>query len=91
MLFTRDPASQRRLDEMSSALISEGGFPLPTQTVHTIQWILGGTIERTERTGRRFSQVTMIRDRVEITLRLTDAPGGLGQADQHRPHRHEMS
>ena len=30
VLFTRDAASQRQLDEMSSALISEGGFPMPT-------------------------------------------------------------
>ena len=51
VLFTRDAASQRQLDEMSSALISEGGFPLPTRTVDTIQWILGGPVERTERKG----------------------------------------
>ncbi len=82
MLFTRDPASQRRLEEMSSALVSEGGFPLPTHTVDTIQWILGGPVERKERTGGRFSQVTTIKDQVEITLRLTDAPGGLGRADR---------
>ena len=82
MLFTRDPASQRRLEEMSSALISEGGFPLPTRTVDTIQWILAGPVERKERKGGRFSQVTTIKDRVEITLRLTDAPGGLGRADR---------
>lgn len=82
MLFTRDAASQRLLDEMSSALISEGGFPLPTQAVNPIRWILGGTVERTVPTGRRFNQVTTVKDRVEITLRLTDAPGGLGQADQ---------
>jgi hypothetical protein len=81
VLFTRDPASGRTLDEMSSALISEGGFPLPTRTVDTIRWILGGTRERTERKGR-FGGETKIKDRVEITLRLTDAPGGLGQADR---------
>jgi energy-coupling factor transporter ATP-binding protein EcfA2 len=82
MLFTRDPASQRRLEEMSSALVSEGGFPLPTRTVDTIQWILAGPVERKERKGGRFSQLTTIKDRVEITLRLTDAPGGLGRADR---------
>jgi hypothetical protein len=82
MLFTRDAASQRILDEMSSALISEGGFPLPTQTVNPIRWILGGTVERTVPAGKRPNQVTTVKDRVEITLRLTDAPGGLGQADQ---------
>ena len=82
VLFTRDAASQRALDEMSSALISEGGFPLPTRTVDTIRWILGGTVERTERTGRRFGPETKTKDRVEITLRLTDAPGGLGRADR---------
>jgi hypothetical protein len=82
MLFTRDAASQRLLDEMSSALISEGGFPLPTQAVNPIRWILGGMVERTVPTGKRFNQVTTVKDRVEITLRLTDAPGGLGQADQ---------
>ena len=81
VLFTRDPASQRQLDDMSSALISEGGFPLPTRTVDTMQWILGGTIERTERKGR-FGAETKTRDRVEITLRLTDAPGELGRADR---------
>ncbi len=82
MLFTRDAASQRLLDEMSSALISEGGFPLPTSAVNPIRWILGGTVERTVPTGKRFNQVTTVKDRVEITLRLTDAPGGLAQADQ---------
>jgi hypothetical protein len=81
VLFTRDAASQRHLDEMSSALISEGGFPLPTRTVDTVRWVLGGTIERTERKGR-FGAETKIKDRVEITLRLTDAPGGLGHADR---------
>ncbi len=70
MLFTRDAASQRVLEEMSSALVSEGDFPLPTSAVNTIRWILGGTIERTERTGRRFNPVTTVKDRVEITLRL---------------------
>jgi hypothetical protein len=81
VLFTREAASQRLLDEMSGALVSEGGFPLPTSAVNTIRWILGGTIERTERTGKRFSPVTKVKDRVEVTLRLTDAPGGLGRAD----------
>ncbi len=81
VLFTRDAASQRHLDEMSNALISEGGFPLPTRTVDTVRWILGGTIERVERKGR-FGAETSIKDRVEITLRLTDAPGGLGRVDR---------
>ncbi len=81
VLFTRDPASQRQLEEMSSALVSRGGFPLPTRTVDTIRWILDGTIERTERRGR-FATETKVKDRVEVTLRLTDAPGGLGQADR---------
>lgn len=80
-LYTRDPASQRRLDDMSNALISEGEFPLPTRTVDTIQWILGGTVERTERKGR-FGGAIKFKDRVEITLQLTDAPGGLGHADR---------
>jgi energy-coupling factor transporter ATP-binding protein EcfA2 len=81
MIFTRDPASQRTLDEMSSALISEGGFPLSTTTVDTVEWILGGTIERKERT-RRFGAEAKVKHRVEITLRLTDAPGELGRADK---------
>jgi hypothetical protein len=81
VLFTRDTASQHALDEMSDALVSEGGFPLPTSAVNTVRWILGGTVERPERTGKRFSPITMVRDRVEITLRLTDAPGGLGRTD----------
>jgi hypothetical protein len=81
LLFTRDEASQRHLDEMSNALISEGGFPLPTRTVDTVRWILGGTVERTERKGR-FGRPATVTDRVEITLRLTDAPGGLGRADR---------
>lgn len=81
MLFTRDAASQRQLDEMSSALISEGGFPMPTRTVDTIRWILGGTVERRERKGR-FGGEIKTKDQVEITLRLTDAPGGLGSADR---------
>ena len=80
VLFTRDPASQQQLEEMSSALDSQGGFPLPTHTVDTIRWILDGTIERTERKGR-FGAESKVTDRVEITLRLTDAPGGLGQTD----------
>src|SRR5580704_10065813 len=81
VLFTRDAASQRQLDEMSSALISEGGFPMPTRTVDTIRWILGGTVERRERKGR-FGGEIKTKDQVEITLRLTDAPGGLGSADR---------
>jgi hypothetical protein len=66
---------------MSSALISEGGFPLPTTAVNTIRWILDGTVERTER-RERSGAVTPSKDRVEITLRLTDAPGGLGRAER---------
>jgi energy-coupling factor transporter ATP-binding protein EcfA2 len=81
VLFTRDAASQRQLDEMSNALTSEGGFPLPTSTVDTIRWILGRPVERTERKGR-FSAAIKVKDRVEITLRLTDAPGGLGRSDR---------
>jgi len=81
VLFTRDQASQQHLDEMSSALISEGDLPLPTRTVDTIRWILGGTVERTERKGR-FGAESKVKDRVEITLRLTDAPGELGRADR---------
>ncbi len=80
VLFTRDPASQQRLDEMSSALTSEGDLPLATRTVDTIRWILGRAAERTEQKGR-FGAETTVKDRVEITLRLTDAPGGLGNAD----------
>jgi len=80
MLLTRDEASQRQLDEMSSALLSEGRFPLPTRTVDTIRWILRGTTERTERKGF-VGRETNVKDQVEITLRLTDAPGGLGRAD----------
>jgi hypothetical protein len=81
LLFTRDPASQRRLDEMSDALISQGDLPLPTRIVDTIRWILSGTVEHPERKGR-FSTEIMVRERVEIALRLTDAPGGLGRSDQ---------
>jgi hypothetical protein len=81
MLFTRDAASQRTLDEMSDALISEGGLPLPTRTVDSIRWVLGGPVERTQRRGR-FGGETKVKDRVEITLRLTDAPGELGRADR---------
>lgn len=81
ILFTRDQASQQQLDEMSGALISEGGFPLPTRTVDTVRWVLGGTVERTERKGR-FGGETKFKNQVEITLRLTDAPGGLGNADR---------
>jgi hypothetical protein len=90
LLFTRDAASQRTLDEMSDALISEGGLPLPTRTIDTIRWILGGPIERTERRGR-FGAETKVRDRVEITLRLTDAPGELGRTDHiGRAERNEL-
>jgi hypothetical protein len=90
VLFTRDAASQRTLDEMSDALISEGGLPLPTRTIDTIRWILGGPIERTERRGR-FGAETKVRDRVEITLRLTDAPGELGRTDHiGRAERNEL-
>jgi len=67
VLFTRDPASQQRLDEMSSALTSEGDLPLATRTVDTIRWILGGTVERTERKGR-FGAESKVKDRVEILL-----------------------
>src|ERR1700685_933951 len=78
-LFTRDVASRRILDEMSNALVSEGGFPLPTRPVATVQGIRGGTVERKERQGGRFSPLTKVKDRVEITLRLTDAPGEIGR------------
>lgn len=81
VLFTRDPESQRRLDEMSAALISEGGFPLGSKNVNTVRWILGGPVVRTERKGR-FGTESTITDRVEITLRLTDSPGELGRSDQ---------
>jgi hypothetical protein len=53
---------------------------MPTRTVDTIRWILGGTVERRERKGR-FGGEIKTKDQVEITLRLTDAPGGLGSAD----------
>src|ERR1700685_3186754 len=52
LLFTRDPASQQALDQMSGALTSEGDLPLPNTTVNTVRWILGGTVNRTERRGR---------------------------------------
>lgn len=81
VLFTRDESSQRRLEEMSGALISEGALPLSTQAVNTIRWILSGTVERQERKGR-FGGEETVRDPVEITLRLTDAPGELGRADR---------
>jgi hypothetical protein len=81
MIFTRDAISQGRLDEMSSALNSEGGLPLGTTTVETLEWILGGTIERKERKGR-FGAESKIKDRVEIKLRLTDAPGELGNSNR---------
>ena len=81
VLFSREQESQRRLSEMSNALASEGGLPLPTSAVDTVRWILGGPVERTERKGR-FGAVVKIKDRVEITLRLTDAPGELGSAEK---------
>lgn len=80
ILFTSDAASQRLLDEMSNALISDGCFPPQTRTVDTIGWNLYGTIERTEQ-REHFRPVTTSKDRVEVTLRLTDAPGGMGRAD----------
>lgn len=90
VLFTRDQASQRHLEEMSSALISEGELPLPTRTVDTIRWILSRTTERTEKKGR-FGAETKVKDRAEITLRLTDAPGGLGRSDSiGRTERNEL-
>jgi energy-coupling factor transporter ATP-binding protein EcfA2 len=81
VLFTRDAVSRKRLDDMSEALTSQGAFPLTTQAVDTVQWILGRTIERTER-KRAFGPETRVRDRVEVTLRLTDAPGELARSDQ---------
>ncbi len=81
VLFTRDPASQRDLDGMSNALISEGSFPLPTSVVNTVRWILSGTVERTQPSGHSGTEIKT-KDRVEITLRLTDAPGELGRGDQ---------
>jgi hypothetical protein len=82
VLFTRDPASQRLLEEMSGALVSEGSFPLATQAVNTIEWILGGTIPRTEQTGKWFNRTTTtVKEQVEVKLRLTDAPGGLGRTE----------
>ena len=37
---------------MNTALTSEGKFPLPTTGIDTFDWILGGTRERAERSGR---------------------------------------
>lgn len=87
LIFCRDAASMTQLDEMSTALTSEGRFPLPTRSIDTFDWILGGEVERTERTertgrfGPRFVE-RLVRERVEITLKLTDATGELGRSDQ---------
>lgn len=87
MIFCRDPASMERLEEMSNALASEGRFPLPNNSVDVFDWILSGPFERTERTevtGKFGTKTTerVIRERVEITLNLTDASGELGRSDQ---------
>jgi energy-coupling factor transporter ATP-binding protein EcfA2 len=87
LIFCRDIASMTQLDEMSSALTSEGRFPLPTLSVDSFDWILSGQVERTEPAARagRFRTRTaerLVRERVEITLKLTDATGELGRADQ---------
>jgi hypothetical protein len=79
LLYARDDASKMQLDEMSSALTSEGRFPLPTFGIDTFDWILGGKVERTERT--RFSTRTVPQS-VEITMKLTDSTGELGRSDQ---------
>jgi hypothetical protein len=81
VVFARDLASRQALDNMSNALRSEGGLPMTTKTVESMRWILSGTVERKERKGR-FGGEKSIKDRVELTLRLTDAPGELGRADQ---------
>ena len=81
VLFTRDLASQKQLDDMSNALISEGALPLPTRTVDTVRWILSGMLEHTQPSGHSGTEIKT-KDRIEITLRLTDTPGELGRGDQ---------
>lgn len=39
LLYARDDASKMQLDEMSSALTSEGKFPLPTFGIDTFDWV----------------------------------------------------
>jgi energy-coupling factor transporter ATP-binding protein EcfA2 len=87
LLYCRDPASMKLLDEMSSALTSEGRFPLPSLSVDTMDWILSGQVEQTQRTelpGRRLRSRTLervVRERIEMTLKLTDATGELGKSE----------
>jgi hypothetical protein len=79
-VWCRDPASRRALVEMNTALTSEGKFPLPTYGIDTFDWILGGKVERTERSGRFGSRT--FEESVEITLKLTDSTGDLLRPDQ---------
>ena len=79
-IWCRDPASRRVLVEMSTALTSEGKFPLPTTGIDTFGWILGGTRARTERSGRFGSR--SVEESLELTLNLTDPTGELARPDQ---------
>jgi energy-coupling factor transporter ATP-binding protein EcfA2 len=79
-IWCRDPASRRALVEMNTALTSEGKFPLPTYGIDTFDWILGGKVDRTERSGLFGSRA--FEEAVEITLKLTDSTGDLLRSDQ---------
>jgi len=76
-VWSPEPASRKLMSDMSTALTSRGEFPLPTLHIDTFDWILSGEVAHTVRKGR-FSSGT-IKERAEITLKLTDATGELGR------------
>jgi energy-coupling factor transporter ATP-binding protein EcfA2 len=79
-VWCRDPASRRALVEMNTALTSEGRFPLTTIGIDIFDWILSGTIERSERSGRFGNR--SYAENVELALKLTDPTGELSRPDQ---------
>jgi hypothetical protein len=80
-LWSRDKASREALVEMDIALNSKGEFPFATQRIDNFDWILDGTVERTERSGR-LGVSRKVDERVEVTMKLTDPSGELYRPDQ---------
>jgi hypothetical protein len=74
LLWARDPASRQLLVDMDVMLNSEGRFPLTTETIESLDWILDGRTQRTEKAGR-WGTPQQVEDRMEVTLKLTDPSG----------------
>jgi energy-coupling factor transporter ATP-binding protein EcfA2 len=79
VLWARDEASRQLLVKMDVMLNSEGKFPMPTETIESLDWILDGRTRRTEKAGR-WRAPQEFEDRLEVTLKLTDPSGEFMQS-----------